>query len=95
MTGEMGIEYARLAIVINRLRRNELPSEAESLKAATGADDLIGLPNDDTLMEYSESGANLLSVSPKNPVLARLDRFVNHVVTTTGTRTVAGLAHIH
>jgi CO dehydrogenase maturation factor len=44
LAGEMGLEYDKLAIVINRLRNDALPEGADGLKQKTNADVLIGLP---------------------------------------------------
>ncbi len=67
---EMGIEHAKLALVVNRLRR-AMPAEAEALREATGADLLLGLPDDDELAGFGESGRSLLEIGAGNPV-ARL-----------------------
>ncbi len=66
---EMCIEYDRLAILVNRLRREELPQGIAELKAATGADLVIGLQDDEDLAECAERGASLWELPPENRVI--------------------------
>jgi CO dehydrogenase maturation factor len=70
---EMDIRYDRLAIVINRLRNDESTLALPELKAATGADDILTLPEDLELFETGENGKSLWSISPANPVAERLN----------------------
>ena len=72
----MGIRYDRLAIIINRLRKEEGAAFSE-LKADTGADYLVSLPEDPELSETGENGKNLWSIPPTNPVVERLDDFLS------------------
>jgi CO dehydrogenase maturation factor len=67
---EMAVDYARLVLVVNRLRGPELPRAAFDLAAATHAAQLVGLPEDARLAELDEAGASLLGLSPDNPVAA-------------------------
>jgi CO dehydrogenase maturation factor len=76
---EMEIVYDRLAIVVNRLRRQELPAGAKELIIATGADIIIGLPEDENILSISEENGNLKNMSPDNPVLIGLDRIIDIV----------------
>jgi CO dehydrogenase maturation factor len=73
---EMEIRYDRLAIVINRLRRDEYSSAMSELKTDTGADYVVTLPESLELSEMGENGKSLWSISPTNPVLERLDAFL-------------------
>lgn len=70
---EMDMKYDRLAIIVNRLRRDELPPQVHELKTTTGADFLIGLPEDMELAELAENGKSIGSLSAGNPVIERLD----------------------
>ena len=73
---EMDIRYGRLAIVVNRLRRGDFPDAAAALKRETGANFLIGLPENEALAELGESGGGLVRLPEDNPVLEELDRFL-------------------
>ncbi len=74
---EMDMQYDRLAILVNRLRRDELPQRAVELKAATNADFVIGLPENGELAEFGESGKNLMSLPEGNAASQRLDQFLD------------------
>ena len=76
LSGEMEIAYDKLAIVVNRLRRKELPSAADELRRATGADLIVGLPEDEDIFAISEQSGNLRHLSPDNPALTGLDRVI-------------------
>jgi CO dehydrogenase maturation factor len=73
VTSEMEIKYGRLALVVNRMRRGELPDYAVELKQQTGADFLIGIPDDPELAEFGEGGKNLADVPSGNPVVQQID----------------------
>ena len=55
LSGEMEIAYDNLAIVVNRLRRKELPAGADELRRATGADIIVGIPEDEDILNIAES----------------------------------------
>jgi CO dehydrogenase maturation factor len=76
LSSEMEITYDNLAIVVNRLRRNELPAGAEELRGATGADIIVGIPEDENIFTISETNGNLRHLSPDNPVLTGMDRII-------------------
>ena len=76
---EMGIEYGKLAIFVNRLRRGEMPQGAVSLRAATGADFMIGLPDDEELAEIAEGSGSVAAVSAGNAVAGRIDVFLDEM----------------
>jgi CO dehydrogenase maturation factor len=73
---EMGTKLKKLALVINRLRGEDLPPEAARLQAETGACVVVGLPEDAELGRMAEAGAPLRGVSPLNPVVTGLDRLL-------------------
>ena len=79
LSGEMEIVYDKLVIVVNRFRRQELPGESEALKAATGADIIVGLPEDEDILAISETNGNLRHLSPDNPVFTGLDRMLEMI----------------
>jgi CO dehydrogenase maturation factor len=77
---EMAVDYARLVLVVNRLRGPELPGAAFDLAAATGAAKLVGLPEDAELAALDEAGASLLGLSPDNPVAAGVAALVRSLL---------------
>jgi CO dehydrogenase maturation factor len=79
LSGEMEIAYDKLAIIVNRLRRKELSAGANVLRRATGADIIVGLPEDEDIFAISEQSGNLRHLSPDNPVLTGLDRVIEIV----------------
>jgi CO dehydrogenase maturation factor len=79
LSGEMEIAYDKLAIIVNRLRRKELSAGADVLRRATGADIIVGLPEDEDIFAISEQSGNLRHLSPDNPVLTGLDRVIEIV----------------
>jgi len=77
---EMEVAYDRLAIVINRLRRNEFPEGAADLKERTKADHLLGLPESGALLDLAERGDGLDKIPGSDPVVENLDRFLDEAV---------------
>lgn len=73
---EMRIQYSRLAIIVNRLMRNTLPKEIDSLKAETNADIVIGIPEDTAVAELGRNEDALWSIPPVNPAVKTLDEFL-------------------
>jgi CO dehydrogenase maturation factor len=76
---EMEIKYDRLAILVNRLRCEELPAQISGLKSSTGADIIFGLPEDAQLADFAEDGRSLISLPVENAVVSRLDRFLTEI----------------
>ncbi len=74
---EMGIKLKKLALVINRLRGDDLPPEAARLQAETGACLVLGLPENAELSRLAEQGLSLRQLSAANPVVAGLDRLLS------------------
>jgi CO dehydrogenase nickel-insertion accessory protein CooC1 len=66
---EMGIQHRRLALVVNRLRQDELPTHVSEVAAAIGVSTLLGLPDDTELAINAEQGLSLWSLSEDNRVL--------------------------
>ena len=71
---EMKIEVRKLALVINRSRRDALPPIAAQLQADTGAALVFSLPDDDELRSLSENGGSLQTLPDANRVVAGIDR---------------------
>ena len=72
LANEMTVKYEKLYIVINRVRNLTAPAIIESikkLKKITNADEVILLPEDSEIAEYSETDQSLLNLPDNNPVL--------------------------
>lgn len=80
LSKEMEIQYDRLAIVLNRMRDERFPPLSELLKNDTGADIILGLPEDIPLAEMAETGNNIFSLSPGNPLNAKIDTFLKNIL---------------
>ncbi len=76
VTAEMEIKYDKLALIINRMRRDELPDYAAQLQAETGADILIGIPDDHQLADFGEAGHDLGGLPADNIVVQRIDQLL-------------------
>lgn len=81
LTHEMDIKYDALALMINRLRRDELPEAVKELQKKTGAEYLIGLPNDDEIANFAESGKSILLLSKDNQVALKIDDLLTKALT--------------
>jgi CO dehydrogenase maturation factor len=76
---EMEIEYDRLAIVVNRIRRNRLPEFVNTVQSITGADFVVSLPDEDAIAELAENGASPVQLEKENPVIVGIDRFLEKI----------------
>ncbi len=79
LADEMGLEYEKLGIVVNRLRNERMPEGTEALKEKTGADVLLGLRSDDELAELGEMGGSLFDLREGHPLLGVMDRLLAEV----------------
>ena len=83
LTLEMEMKYKKLAIIVNRLRRDQLPEQVEKLKESTQADFIIGLPEDDQLAQLAENGDPVSNTRLTiNPVALKLDELLTRVLGT-------------
>ena len=79
---EMEIQFTTLVVVINRVRREIPPDQLELIRSDTRADEIVILPDDDEIAEFSENGSSLLQLSESNPVVRRLEALLTaHRVT--------------
>lgn len=81
LTHEMEIKFDSLAFVINRMRREELPEAVKRLHTKTGANYLIGLPDDEEIANFAEAGKNLLMLSQNNQVSMKIDGLLAKALT--------------
>ena len=76
LTHEMDIKYKRLALAVNRMRRDELPEVVKELNKKVNADYLIGLPEDDEIANFAESGKSLMMLSGNNAIALKIDELL-------------------
>lgn len=76
LAGEMDIKFSRLALVINRLRKNELPAQCKTLQAQTGADIVTGLEENAELAELAERGGNIFDIPSTNAAVEKIDELL-------------------
>jgi len=79
LAGEMGIQYDRLAIIVNQLKRNGLPDGVAALQERTGAKLIIGLPADEAIARMAEAGESLRQLDASNELVQKLDAFLDTV----------------
>ena len=73
---EMKIKVKKMALVINRLRRDALPAGVAQLQEDTGASWIVALPDDEELTRVSEEGGRLQDLPASNRVVAGIDRLL-------------------
>jgi CO dehydrogenase maturation factor len=76
---EMKVQYRSLAVIVNRLVGEMAPSPMDGLQSATGANWVIGLPENAELAELGRNGKGVWHVSRQNPVTERIDQFLTNV----------------
>ena len=77
LTREMQIVYGRLAIVVNRLRRGAVGDGVEALRRRSGADCVIGLPDDERVAELGACGRSVTSLDADCPLIALADSLLD------------------
>jgi CO dehydrogenase maturation factor len=87
LTREMKIRFDHLAVIINRLRKDDCSSAITQLTTAISADYVAALPENSELAEMGESGKNLWTISAGNPVVEQLDAFLNQLQVCIATKT--------
>lgn len=79
LSREMEIEFNRLVIIVNRLRNDKLPDSVSSLEKSTGANLVVGLPENTEIAKFQEDGKSLNLLSIDNPVSNRLDELLTEL----------------
>ncbi len=77
---EMKVEYKKLAIIVNRVRKDTDAHALKSLRESTRADFMAMLPDDAELGDFAEKGMSLRGVPAANPVAERIERFVDEIL---------------
>jgi CO dehydrogenase maturation factor len=73
---EMDIRYKKLAVIINRMTDDGDSKQMEQLQNQTGADWVIGLPENAEVASLAREEGKWRTISPDNPVLKKLDRLM-------------------
>ena len=76
LTHEMGVEYDKLAIIINRLRSDREPRFINDLQNITNADFIVALPENSELADYAEDGKSFISLPDNNDVVVILKKMI-------------------
>ena len=80
LSKEMNIQYGKLVLVINRVRRGKLPERAQEIQQRTGADLVIGLPDDGEVADYADAGRPLIELPASNPVYQEIRGLVDKLL---------------
>jgi CO dehydrogenase nickel-insertion accessory protein CooC1 len=73
---ELKMDYRRLVLIVNRIRGGKMPARMEEIKAATHADLVIGLPNDETVAQFAEESRSFLLLPEENPVYTKIKELI-------------------
>lgn len=76
LAGEMNIKYDRLLLIVNRLRSDKLPQRLEEIKKETGADIVLGIPDDTEIAAFAEENRSFMHLPAENRVLKMIDGIV-------------------
>jgi CO dehydrogenase maturation factor len=77
---EMEVNFDKLAVLVNRTRRDELPDYAREIQEYTNADFILALPDDPEIADHDEAGHSVRKISEMNDVVARINGFVKQVL---------------
>lgn len=77
LAAEMGVEYARLALVVNLVRDGANTPDLSALGRELGADSVLVLPFDPEIARAGEEGLRMQDVPRSNPVLAGIDGLIS------------------
>jgi len=77
---EMEIKFDKLAIFVNRQKRNEITNEMSQMKKITGSDYLISFPENEEIGSIAEKGESLFNLSEKNEVVLKIDDFIKELI---------------
>ncbi len=77
---EMEIVYKKLVIVVNRLQHPELPEYASALAEHSGADIILGLPDNKELALIGEMGTSLRSLAKENAVSTKIRELLRMIL---------------
>ena len=76
LTKEMEMSYSKLALVINRLRNGKFPDKMDEIREKTGAETVIGLPDDEEVAIFAETSRSYFEISDSNAVYREVSRLL-------------------
>ena len=76
LANEMEMRYDKLALVVNRMRTENLPPRMDEIKRLTKAGTIIGLPEDREIAGFAEDNKSYLDISPDNPLKIKLQELI-------------------
>jgi len=77
---EMGVQYGKLVVVVNRVHEPASASAFEAIREYTGADFVVVLPDNLELARSDENGLCLLKLPAANDVVVRMNGFLDKVM---------------
>lgn len=77
LAADMGVQYAALALVVNRVRPGTVPLGLDELAQKTAADVVLQLPENEELARLDMHGFGLAGLPPDNPLAAGADRLLD------------------
>lgn len=81
LAGEMQIEYEHALVIVNRLRKDQLPERAEKLRSELGLDDILGISDDENLGQIAEAGKSMFELPEDSESIVKLDQLLKSYVT--------------
>ena len=79
LTQEMGIKYNKLLLIVNRLRSDKIPEKMSEIQSITGADGVIGLPDNLEISDFAENNMNFLDIPDTNPVVLKINEMIKTI----------------
>jgi len=79
LSNEMGIRYKKLVLIMNRIRNDHMPESVNGLKKAVNADILMCLPDNNELLELSESSQVITGLTEDNPLIIKIDELLTQL----------------
>jgi CO dehydrogenase maturation factor len=76
---EMEVSYGKLALVVNRLRHDQLPDELDAIRRETGADYVLALPDNAEVAALGERGGPIAELPAENELVKRVDGFLKRI----------------
>ena len=76
LASEMGLNYDKLLIVVNRLRNGRMPDKINEVKEFTKADFVLGLPDDEEIATLAETNESIFRINNENKVNLMINQFI-------------------
>lgn len=79
VTAEMNIKFDKLAVIVNRLRGDNLPETANQLQEKLGADFVFALNDSEEIDIFAQEAKSLTLLSENNQAVKKIDGFLGKV----------------